>query len=155
MDVNNPIIRLCLAGNRAELEGRIADARDLFWQAWERADGDYEACIAAHYVARHQESARDALGWNQEALTRAERVDDPRVQGFYPSLYVNLGYSHEAVGNQAEAQRYYKRPPSLVLSIKRVERHDGETERICPAHHRLARVGGAARFWHQDDQSQG
>jgi len=40
-------------------------------------------------------------------LERAFAVKDERVKEFYPSLYLNLGKSHENLGNQLEAQRYY------------------------------------------------
>lgn len=115
MDTNNPTIQLCLAGNRAEFDGRINDARALFRQAWEAAQDDYEACIAAHYVARHQPNPEDTLHWNQVALARAQAVDDERVQSFYPSLYVNLGHAYEQLGHQSEAEQYYKLAADLGL----------------------------------------
>ena len=107
MDVNNPVIKLCLAGTQAEFAGRIAEAHSLYQQAWESAHDDYEACIAAHYVARHQPTPEAALYWNQIALDRANAVADERVQGFYGSLYLTLGYSYELVGDLAAAQHYY------------------------------------------------
>ncbi|MBN1658257.1 MAG: hypothetical protein JXA93_07650 [Anaerolineae bacterium] len=107
MDVENPVIRLCLAGSRAEFEGKITEAHRLYLQAWDIAGDDYEACIAAHYVARHQTSGEEILHWNQEALARAQAVSDERVESFYPSLYLNMGRSYELLGNQEEAQRYY------------------------------------------------
>lgn len=107
MDPNNPVIKLCVEGMQAEAEGRNEDAHNLFMQAWEASTDDYEACVAAHYVARHQ-SPEDALHWNQVALARAEAVGDEKVQGFYPSLYLNLGHSYEVIGNLAEARRHYE-----------------------------------------------
>ena len=107
MDPNNPVIRLCVDGSRAEFEGRITDAQTLYRQAWETAQEDYEACIAAHYVARHQVTPAETLRWNQLALARADAVADERVQGFYGSLYLNLGHSYELVGDQDAAQHYY------------------------------------------------
>ncbi len=107
MDVDNPVIKLCIEGSRAELEGRQEDARALYWQAWQISQDDYEACIAAHYVARHQEKPEDVWHWNQEALKRAELVADERIESFYPSLYLNMGQSYELLGNQVEAKRYY------------------------------------------------
>jgi len=80
----------------------------LYKQAWEAAKDDYEACIAAHYVARHQESPEETLRWNQEALVRADAVGDDRVRSFYPSLYLNMGQSHEALRHMAEARWYYE-----------------------------------------------
>ncbi|MDB5036115.1 MAG: hypothetical protein JWQ98_3356 [Chlorobi bacterium] len=107
MDPENPVVKLCAEGMQAEMEGRPDDARDLFMRAWDRATDDYEACIAAHYVARHQETPEETLRWNLEALNRAEAVDDGRIDGFRPSLYLNMGWSHEVLGDRAEAARYY------------------------------------------------
>jgi tetratricopeptide (TPR) repeat protein len=107
MDTTDPVIRLCIQGVQAEFEHKMDLARSLYLQAWDLSQDDYQACIAAHYVARFQETPGETLHWNQEALRRAERVGDERVQEFYPSLYLNLGYSYEVLGNQAEAQKYY------------------------------------------------
>jgi hypothetical protein len=108
MDLNNPVVKLCAEGTRAEFEGRHDDARILYMQAWEASQDDFEACVAAHYVARYQESPQDRLRWNQEALLRAAAVGDERVCSFYPSLYLNMGHSFEVIGNMAEAKRYYE-----------------------------------------------
>lgn len=107
MDTDSPVIQLCIQGSRAEFEHRPDDARALYQQAWEARTDDYEACIAAHYVGRFQDSAEESLRWNQLALLHAEAAGDERVHEFYPSLYLNLGHSHELLGNQAEAQYYY------------------------------------------------
>ena len=107
MDPQNPIVKLCAAGMQAEFEGRLNDARDLFSQAWQEHRDDFEACIAAHYLARHQEDAQQTLHWNELSLQFAEAVDDELVAGFYPSLYLNMGHSYEVLGNLAEAARYY------------------------------------------------
>jgi len=107
MDISNPVIQLCMEGTRAEFEHRIEDARSLYQQAWEARTDDYEACIAAHYVARFQATVEESLRWDQLSLTHAQAVKDERVKEFYPSLYLSLGRSHELAGNQGEAQRYY------------------------------------------------
>ena len=107
MDTNNPVIQLCMQGSQAEFEGRMEAAQCLYLHAWEISQNDYEACIAAHYLARFQTTPEKALRWNQEALERARRVNDESVEEFFPSLYLNLGRSHEMLGNQTEAQRYY------------------------------------------------
>jgi tetratricopeptide (TPR) repeat protein len=107
MDLDNPVIQLCSQGARAEFEGRREDAVRLYRQAWESAQDDYEACIAAHYVARFQENPEDSFGWNQEALKRAYQVDFEQVKDFFPSLYLNMGRSYELLGNSDEARRFY------------------------------------------------
>jgi hypothetical protein len=94
-------------GTRAEFEHRLDDARVPYQQAWDAHTDDYDACIAAHYVARFQDSVEESLRWNQIALKHADAVKDDRVKDFYPSLYLSLGRSYELVGNQSEAQHYY------------------------------------------------
>jgi hypothetical protein len=101
-------VNLIVEGCRAEFEGRREDARLLYWQAWLAAQDDFDACIAAHYVARFKEDPNEILRWNQESLTRADAVKDERVKDFYPSLYLNMGRSYEMLGNHSEAQRYYE-----------------------------------------------
>jgi len=108
MDTTNPVIQLCIQGALAEFEHRIDDARVLYQQAWDLHADDYEACVAAHYMARFQDIPEETLRWNQIALERAYAVSDERVTEFYPSLYLNLGRSHEVLGDQMEAQRYYE-----------------------------------------------
>ena len=101
------VICLCIEGTRAEFEKRLDDARALYWQAWEAARDDYEACVAAHYVARFQDNSEEKLRWNQLALNHANAIQDDSVKAFYPSLYLNMGQSYELLGDQVEAQRYY------------------------------------------------
>ena len=107
IDPQNPIIQLCIAGTQAEFQGQVAQARELYLQAWQLAGDDYEACIAAHYLARFQDNPAETLRWNRAALRRAEAVEYERVASFYPSQYLNMGHSHELLGEQAEAEKYY------------------------------------------------
>lgn len=107
MDAENPVVALCAEGMAAEADGRDGDARDLFARAWDAARDDYEACVAAHYVARHQDTADDRLAWNAESLARAERVGDDRVAGFFSSLHVNLARAHADLGDPATARVHY------------------------------------------------
>ena len=106
MDPNNPVVKLCAEGMQAEGEGRLDDAHKLFLQAWAARQDDFDACIAAHFLARHR-PPEETLHWNQVAIEHANAVSDERVQGFYPSLYLNLGWSHEQLADLAEAGRYY------------------------------------------------
>jgi tetratricopeptide (TPR) repeat protein len=107
MDPENPVVRLCAEGMQAEMQGRADDARALYQQAWEARRDDYEACVAAHFLARQQDTPADELRWNREALDRADAAGDERVRGFHPSLYLNLGHSHETLGELDEARRCY------------------------------------------------
>ena len=107
MDPDNPVVKLCAAGMAAEGEGRRDDARTLFEQAWAVSRDDYEACIAAHYVARHQTTPEATFEWNRRALAKADAAADDRVRAFYPSLYLNYAHSLETLGRADEACRYY------------------------------------------------
>ncbi|MEJ2302917.1 MAG: hypothetical protein P8Y14_15440 [Anaerolineales bacterium] len=116
MDLHNPVIKICIEGTQAEFKGQINRACRLYQQAWEAARDDFEACIAAHYVARHQDDPEKKLYWNQIGLERADAVGDGRAQEFYPSLYLNMGHSYELLGNQAEAKRYYDLAAALGVT---------------------------------------
>lgn len=107
MNLDNPVIKLCMEGTQAEFQGQIEKARAFYQKAWESVQDDYDACIAAHYVARYQENPEDRFYWNQIALDKAKAVTDNRVQEFYPSLFLNMGQSYELLGNVEESKRYY------------------------------------------------
>ncbi|TWE22654.1 hypothetical protein [Prauserella muralis] len=89
LNPDNPVVRLCGEGMAAEAQGRPAEARTLFERAWQAATDDYEACVAAHYLARHQPTPEDTLHWNQVCLERADRV-----AGFHASLHATLARAH-------------------------------------------------------------
>lgn len=107
IDADNAVVKLCAEGMMAEGRGDAEEAHALFAQACAASTDDYEACIAAHYLARHQSSPQETLRWNHEALQRADAIGDGRVRVFYPSLYLNLGRSYEDAGDRAEARRCY------------------------------------------------
>jgi hypothetical protein len=98
MDPNNAVVQLCIEGTRAEYAGKPEDAHVLYQRAWEIAADDYEACIAAHYVARFQDTVQESLHWNKVTLAHADAVSEHRVHDFYPSLYLSLGKAYELLG---------------------------------------------------------
>ncbi|MEV0716437.1 hypothetical protein [Asanoa sp. NPDC050611] len=104
MDLSNPVLQLCQQGMLAEAEGRPADARVLFEQAWASQADDYDACVAAHYLARHQDDVAQTLRWNQTALRHAVTVDDDRVAAFLPSLHVAVALAQESLGDTVAAR---------------------------------------------------
>jgi hypothetical protein len=107
LDPENPVNALCIQGMEAEGRGDPEDARALFARAWDRRSNHIEAAIAAHYVARHQDTAPETLLWNQRALDEAMSGDPQSVSGFLPSLHLNLGKSHEDMGDLAAAREQY------------------------------------------------
>jgi tetratricopeptide (TPR) repeat protein len=107
MNPDNLIVKLCIEGTQAEFQGQVEIARSLYRKAWEAVQNDYDACIAAHYVARHQDDPNERLRWNRIALDSANAAPDAHVRDFYPSLFLNMGQSYELLGNLDEAKRYY------------------------------------------------
>jgi len=105
VDTCSRTARLCIEGTQAEFDRRIDDARRLFREAWNAADGDYEACMAAHYIAHLEPDPREALRWNTIALERGRQDESADV--FMGSLLVSLGGSYEAIGETAEADSYF------------------------------------------------
>jgi len=114
MDPNNSVVRLCVQGMESEAKGRLEDAARLFLSAWNRSTDDFERCIAAHYVARHQKNPVDTLMWNQRSLDHANAVADDRVREFYPSLYLNMGKAYEGLGSRAAARCFYEMAAGVV-----------------------------------------
>jgi hypothetical protein len=109
-------VTLCVAGIAAEFERRLDDARTLYKSAWDSVVDDYDACVAAHYVAHLEADPHRALEWNIEALRRAEASSDDRITPFYPSLCVNLGRSYELTGDTEKSGEYYRRASLLGLT---------------------------------------
>jgi len=96
-----------MEGIQAEFQRDLPQAQSLYWQAWMLSSNEYEACIAAHYVAHLQEDPHEKFKWDKIALEKADAAGDERIQEFYPSLYLNMGQSCELLGNMEEAMRYY------------------------------------------------
>jgi hypothetical protein len=105
MDLDSRTAQLCLEGTQAEFERRIDDARGLFLAAWE-AHTDDDAAMAAHYVAHLESDPDEALRWHLLALGHAQM--DERSAEFMGSLLVSLGGAYEAIGDAAEAKRFFE-----------------------------------------------
>lgn len=101
IDPTNPVVTLCAEG--MAVEGSPDDARRLFAQAWAARRDDYDAAIAAHFLARHQRTPSDTLHWNALAVRHAEAVGDGRADGLLASLYLNLGDAQANAGDVAAA----------------------------------------------------
>ncbi len=100
-DASNPVIALCVAG--MQVEGEPARALALFEQAWAARVDDFDASVAAHFVARHQRTPAETLHWNEVALRHAEALEDDRARELFPSLCLNLGDAYLTAGRVAEA----------------------------------------------------
>ncbi|HEX7979989.1 MAG TPA: hypothetical protein VF461_15375 [Gemmatimonadaceae bacterium] len=107
IDPTNRVVALCAEG--MAMEGSPDEAMRLFEEAWASRTDDFEAAIAAHFVARHQPTPADTLHWNALAVHHAELVLDRRAEGFLASLYLNLADAHERVGERESAVSAVKR----------------------------------------------
>ena len=115
IDPSNPVVALCAEGMAAE--GTPAEARRLFEQAWAARRDDYEAAIAAHFLARHQVNAADTLYWNALAVRHAEAVPGARTAGFMASLYLNLGDAQANIGDTVAARAAVRRAAAHVAAL--------------------------------------
>ncbi len=109
IDPANPVVKLCADGIQAEMAGNPEAARAAYQTAWDSASDAYERAIAAHYVARLAATDAERLRWNARALGEALEVPDARrVATFLPSLHLNLGHSHETLGDHDAAREQYR-----------------------------------------------
>ncbi|NMH96282.1 hypothetical protein HF526_02925 [Pseudonocardia sp. K10HN5] len=92
-------------------------------------DGDaFHRCVLAHYAADVQPDAAAELAWDLRALAAAAAITDERaqafhstlrVQGFYPSLHLNLAEDYRKLGDSARAREH------LGLARQRLHHLDG------------------------------
>jgi hypothetical protein len=143
VDPENPVVQLCAAG--MAVEGDAPAARELFAKAWALHRDDYEASIAAHYVARHQSSPEETLRWNAVAVQHAEAAADDRVNILLASLYLNLAESHRVVGNSAEAAAAGRRAREALIHLPAGEYRDFVAGAIERLHTRLPAADIAER----------
>jgi len=115
MDPSNPVVALCAQG--MTVEGTPADALRLFEQAWAIRRDDFDAAIAAHFIARHQSSLDATLHWNSLAVEHAEAVRDGRAADLLASLYLNLGDSHVRLGQYTSARNAARRAAEHLVAL--------------------------------------
>jgi len=138
IDPENPVVALCAAGMAAD--GMPPEALRLFEQAWAARRDDYDACIAAHFLARHQPTPSDTLHWNALAVHHAEAVPDGRADGFMASLYLNLGDVHAALGQLDAASEAARRAAQSLAAVP----PGGYRDFVAMGIHRLAQRLGVA-----------
>jgi hypothetical protein len=103
IDPANPVVALCAAG--MERDGVPEEAMSFFERAWAARRDDYDAAIAAHYLARHQPTPDATHHWNALAVAHAERVPRDRISELLPSLYLNHASSLATLEQLAAARR--------------------------------------------------
>lgn len=94
-NTKNKVVKLCAEGMEFEGKGEKGKASEKFELAWKLSESDFEKFTSAHYVARHQKSVSEKLKWDTIALDFALKIDDEKVEGTLPSLYLNVGKCYE------------------------------------------------------------
>lgn len=106
--------------------GQKVQARDTLTELWEQigAAGDaFHRCTLAHYLADLQDTTEAELMWDERALAAVSDLTDERaqqyisslqVQGFLPSLHLNLADDHRRLNNTAMARRHLTTARDLV-----------------------------------------
>ena len=114
----DPVMARIVAAVQRAYEGDAAGARDDFDLIWRELgpDGDpLHRVTAAHYAADVQDEPRDELAWDLDALGAAEEVTDARardyhadlaIEGFFPSLHLNLAEDYRTLGDLTAARRH-------------------------------------------------
>ena len=118
LDPTNPVVALCAAG--MAVGGDAAAASECFARAWAARRDDFEAAVAAHYMARQQPAAAERLTWDGRAVTHAEaalEVGDGRVRGLLASLYLNLGDALLGAGRPMEARAAAERAEAALDAL--------------------------------------
>ena len=107
-DPNNYVNKLCAQGMELEGKGKPDEAGKLFLQAWNEATNDFEKFTAGHYVARHQKTVAGKLKWDETALQLALKINDDKVKGAFPSLYLNIAKCYEDLDDPGNALKNYQ-----------------------------------------------
>jgi hypothetical protein len=90
-----------------EGKGRPEEASRLFLQAWNESTDDFEKFIAAHFVARHQQTIVDKLQWFEKSLQFALKTKTDTVQSAFHSLYSNIAKCYEDLSDPDNAKKNY------------------------------------------------
>ncbi|MCF3107999.1 NAD(+)--rifampin ADP-ribosyltransferase [Niabella sp. CC-SYL272] len=114
---NNPVIQRCMQGMELVEKGRPEAAAPVFQQAWDEAGNDFEKFIAAHFMARHQQDARNKLAWLQTALQHGLSVNSNAVKSALPSLYTNMAQCYASLGDADNESRYRELAASAVEQL--------------------------------------
>ena len=138
-DPDNPVMKLCASG--MQVDGEPVKALALFEQAWALRRDDLDACVAAHFVARHQPTPRGTLEWNERALQHADAVKDDRAASLVPSLCLNLAESFRLDGRPDQAEQVAQRG---VRALDQLPADDGYVQFVRAGLDRLLQRLGAA-----------
>lgn len=104
-------VELGRAGDAGTARRRLAE----LWEDPVVQEDPFHRCTLAHYAADLEPETADELRWDLRALAAADEVTEERarahhaslsIEGFYPSLYLNLGDDYRRLGDVATARRH-------------------------------------------------
>lgn len=101
--MDSVIISLVQSGMKAESEKDFISANKFYEDAWSKAETPKQKSIAAHFLARTQDTKEDKFKWNQIALEEALKVES-EVKEYFPSLYFCMGLSCEECGDKTKSR---------------------------------------------------
>lgn len=108
IDPENPVVRLVMESNEAEVAGDHDRQGVLLREAWAAATTPYERAVAAHYIARIQPTPAGSHHWNRDALDHARQAPAEAVRALMPSLHLAFAESLERVGSLDRAAEAYR-----------------------------------------------
>jgi hypothetical protein len=104
-------LQLHIPGDRPAALARFAE----LWAEIGEGGDPLHRCALAHYMADVRDDPAEELEWDLRALRAADSLTDDRaktyhaslaVEGFYPSLHLNLGEDYRKVGEVALAREH-------------------------------------------------
>jgi hypothetical protein len=148
----DPIMSRIGEGIALSQAGDHRGAQLIFEDIWTALgpEGDpFHRCAVAHSMADVQTDAREELLWDQRALAAADAISDERaraggvagVQGFYPSLHLNLADVYLRLGEIERARDHLSAGQATVGALS----DDGYGRMITDGLDRLAeRINASA-----------
>lgn len=103
----NNVVQLCMQGMKHEEQKQFDKARELFQQAWNQAENDFEKFIAGWYLARQPQKATDRVKWYNIVLELASKINDDAVKGAFSSIHTNLANVYKEMGYTAKANIHH------------------------------------------------
>jgi rifampin ADP-ribosylating transferase len=104
---NNLVVQLCIRGMAMEEKGDREEAAGIFHQALNEAADDFEKFLAAHFVARHQNSIPEKLKWLETGLRLTLKINNDAVIPAFPVLYSTIAKCYEDLGDTVNAEKNY------------------------------------------------
>lgn len=114
---SDDVLSLCARGVQLERVGLVSEAADQYQQAWKAAESPDERCVAAHHVARVQESADSRRTWDQTALEWLDMCDPTLIEEFAPVVQAAAATSARIAGDSAAAQQWYRQAAASARTL--------------------------------------